>query len=143
MKIIPTTIKLIKLRFLVKKLLFVVKYVPDQYKTNEMCGKVIIQNSGMSEFFPDEDQEMADKAVDHYSHSLRFVADSYKTGIMYNKDAGIDPFAIHFVSECCKSQEMCDKAVDTGPFAFDSVSDQYLIQEMCYRVVSKELFMLT
>ena len=42
----------------VKKLPFVVKYVPEWYKTNEMWGKVIIENGGMLGFIPNcyEDQ---------------------------------------------------------------------------------------
>ena len=28
----------------VKKLSFVIKYAPDQYKTNKICGKFIIEN---------------------------------------------------------------------------------------------------
>ena len=42
----------------VKKLLFVVKYVPDRCKTNKMCNKIIIENGGLLEFIPDccEDQ---------------------------------------------------------------------------------------
>ena len=31
-------------KYVVKKLPFVTKYVPDQYKTKKMCHKVIIEN---------------------------------------------------------------------------------------------------
>ena len=37
----------------VKKFPFVIKYVPDQYKTNEICDKVIIENGRMLGFTPD------------------------------------------------------------------------------------------
>ena len=37
----------------VKKFPFVIKYVPDQYKTNEICDKVIIENGRMLRFTPD------------------------------------------------------------------------------------------
>ena len=36
-----------------KKLSFVIKYVPDQYKVKQMCDKVIIENGGMLGFIPD------------------------------------------------------------------------------------------
>ena len=37
----------------VKKLSFVIKYVPDRYKTKEMCNKVIPENCGKLGFIPD------------------------------------------------------------------------------------------
>ena len=35
----------------VKKLTFVIKCVPDQYETKEMCDKIIIGNGGMLKDF--------------------------------------------------------------------------------------------
>ena len=37
----------------VKKLPFVKMYVLDRYKTQEICDKVILENSGVLKFFPD------------------------------------------------------------------------------------------
>ena len=37
----------------IKILSFTLKYVPDQYKTKEMCDKVIIDNGGMLGFTHD------------------------------------------------------------------------------------------
>ena len=37
----------------VKKLLFVLRYVPDPYKTEGMCDEVILENDGMLKFVPD------------------------------------------------------------------------------------------
>ena len=37
----------------VKKLPKLIKYVPDQYKTKQMCDKVIIENDGMLGFISD------------------------------------------------------------------------------------------
>ena len=43
-----------------------------------MCEKVITENGEMLGFFPDcyKNKKMFDKAVDNYSHALRFVHDS-------------------------------------------------------------------
>ena len=35
----------------VKKLPFIIMYAPDQYKTLEMCGKVILENYGILTIF--------------------------------------------------------------------------------------------
>ena len=37
----------------VKKLPFVIKHVPDQYKSKEMCHKFFIVNGGILGFIPD------------------------------------------------------------------------------------------
>ena len=36
----------------VKKLLFIIRYVPDQYKTQQMCDKSILENGGTLEAVP-------------------------------------------------------------------------------------------
>ena len=37
----------------VKKILFVVRYVPDQYKTQEMCDEAILETGGILKPVPD------------------------------------------------------------------------------------------
>ena len=56
----------------VKKFPFVIRYVPDQYKTQEMCDKVIIENYRTLKYVPDyyNNQNVCDKVVDNYVHVL-------------------------------------------------------------------------
>ena len=65
----------------IKKLPFVIMFVPDWYKTWEICDKVILENGGMLKCVPDccKSQKLCDKAVDYYSHVLEFVPDCLKT----------------------------------------------------------------
>ena len=37
----------------VKKLPYLLKYVPDQYETQQMCGKAILKNGGTLKTVPD------------------------------------------------------------------------------------------
>ena len=37
----------------VEKLLFLIRYVPDQYKTQQMCDKATLENSGTLKSVPD------------------------------------------------------------------------------------------
>ena len=37
----------------VKKLPFLIKYIPNQYNTNKICDKNIVEKSGLSGFIPD------------------------------------------------------------------------------------------
>ena len=63
----------------VKKLPFVIRYVLDSYKTQQMWDKVIQENSETSESVPDcyENQQMFDKAIDNYPQAIKFVPAMY------------------------------------------------------------------
>ena len=64
----------------VKKLPFVIRHVPNQYKTQKMCDKAILQNGGTLRSVLDsyKNQQMCDKSVDSYPHALEFVPECYK-----------------------------------------------------------------
>ena len=55
----------------VKKLSYLLKYVPDQYKTQQMCEKTILENGRTSESIHDccKNQEMCSKAVENYPYA--------------------------------------------------------------------------
>ena len=57
----------------VNKLPFLIKYVPDRCKTQQICYKVILRNDGMLMFIPDryKDQNIYNRAVNNYPHALR------------------------------------------------------------------------
>ena len=58
----------------VKKILFIITYVPDPYKTQQKCNKAILENAGTLESILDwkKTQEMCDKVVDIYAHASHF-----------------------------------------------------------------------
>ena len=88
---------------------FLIRRVPDQYKTQHICDKAVLENGETLKSLPDcyKNQQLCDKAVDNYPHALEFV------------------------HECYKTQEMCYKAVHTCFFVFDYIPDQYKTQEIC------------
>ena len=55
----------------VEKLQFAMS-IPDRYKTQEMCDKVILKIDGVFRFAHDccKNQTMCDKSIDNYSHEL-------------------------------------------------------------------------
>ena len=75
----------------VKKLPYLLIYISDQYKTQQMCDKFILENGGTLKSFPDcyKNKEICNNAVDNYLYELEFVHQYHKT------------------------QKMCDKSVDT------------------------------
>ena len=52
----------------VKKLPYPLRYVTDQYKTQQMCDKAILENGGTLKSIPDcyKNEEVCNKAVDNY-----------------------------------------------------------------------------
>ena len=65
-----------------KNLPYLIRYVPDQYKTQQMCDKAILENGGKLKSVPDcykNYQELCSKAVDNYPYALEFVPACYKT----------------------------------------------------------------
>ena len=67
--------------------MFVIRYVPDQYKTQEICNNVIPENGGTSMFFANcyKIKRMRNKAVDSHADTSEFVPDCYKTQKLCDK----------------------------------------------------------
>ena len=40
-------------KYAVKKLPFIIRYIPDQYKTQQMCDKALLENSRTLDSVPD------------------------------------------------------------------------------------------
>ena len=74
----------------VTKLPFLIRYVPYQYKTQQICYKAVIENGGL----------------------LKSVPYQYQTQEMFNKSVHSYAHALEFVPECYETQEICDKAVN-------------------------------
>ena len=53
LKFLPDHLKLEMCQNAVKKLPFVIRYVPDWCKTQKLCDKVILKNIGTLNFVPD------------------------------------------------------------------------------------------
>ena len=64
-------------KYAVKKLSYLIRYVSDQHKTEQMCDKVIIENAGTQKSVCDcyKNQEISNKAVGNYPHTLEFVSE--------------------------------------------------------------------
>ena len=64
-----------------KKLPDLLRYVPNQYKSQQMCDKAILENGGTLKSVPAcyKNEEMCNKAVDNYPHASEFVPECYKT----------------------------------------------------------------
>ena len=64
--------------------LFMFFYIPDRYKTQEMCDRIISDDPFSIRYVPDQykTQQMCDKAVDDCLAALKFVPDWFVTSKM-------------------------------------------------------------
>ena len=62
-------------------MLFVFIFVPDSYKAQEMCDRVVSEDTFMLRYCPNryQSQKMCDKAVDDYLAALKFISDWFVT----------------------------------------------------------------
>ena len=107
------------------KLPFVILYVLDQHKGQEMWNKFILENGGMLKvyFWLLQEWKKCDKSVSNYAHTLEFVPNSCKSEKMCNETVDTYPSAIQFIPAQYKVHEMCNKATVACPF--DYVPDWY------------------
>ena len=131
LKLVPDCLKTKKMsKHAVKKLPFLIKnlirilIVPDQYMTQQVRDKAILENRRTLKSLRDcyKNQEMFNKAVHNYAHTLEFVPQCHKTLKMCDKAVDTHPSTIQFVLECCKAQEMCYN-VHRCVFVFDARLD--------------------
>ena len=150
LKLVPDHLKTIKVsKHAFKKLPFLIKnlirilIVPDQYVTQQVRDKAILENGRTLKSLPDcyKNQEMCNKAVDNYAHTLEFVPQCYETLKMCDKAVDTHPSTIQFVLECCKAQEMCYN-VHRCVFVYDSIPDYYETQEICNLVIYIYYFLI-
>ena len=89
----------------VKKSPFLIRYVLDQFNTQKMWDKAILEIGGTSESVPNcyKIQEICNKAADKYPHALNLVLKCYITRKMCDKAVNTHPSTIQFVPECYKT----------------------------------------
>ena len=85
-----------------KKLPYLLRYVPDQYETNQICEKAILENDGTLKSVPDcyKNREMCNKSINNYPHPLEYVLECFMTQKMRDKAVHTYPSTIKFVPEC-------------------------------------------
>ena len=89
-----------------KKLPYLLRFVPNQYKIQQICYKAILERGGaLKSVLNQKNQEVCNKADDNHP-------ECYKTQTMHDKVVDTYPFTIKFVPKCHKTQEMCKKAVN-------------------------------
>ena len=121
------------------KRVFDKKFIPDCFKTQEMCDKAVDEFPGCFRSVPDKfkTQKMCEKAFDEYPEldgredmSLYFIPNKFKTQEICEKAVDKYPQDFQYVPYHHISPEMCDKAVDKNPQILVYVPDCFITQEM-------------
>ena len=94
---------------------YLLRYVTNQYETEQMSNNTILEHAGTLKFLPDccKNEEMCDKAVDDYRYALEFVPRYYKPQKICDKAVDTHPPTVKYITECYKTilLKMCNKAV--------------------------------
>ena len=87
---------------MLKKSPCLLRYIPDQYKSQQMCDKAILEigETLKSVTDCDKNKKISNKAVDNYPQASEFVPECYKTLEMCGKVLNTHSSTIR----------MCDKA---------------------------------
>ena len=101
-------------KHVVKRVPYLIRYVSDQYKTQQMCDMAILANGGTLTSVSDcyKNQEMCN-TVDNYHHALYFVPECYKSKKCVIKLLIFVLLQKEIVPECFIAQEMSDKAFNS------------------------------
>ena len=105
-------------------------FVPDIFKTQKMCEKVVGKGSWLLGYIPDhlKKQEMCNEALGVDLSLLKHVRDHFKTQNIC-KGVRFYPRLIGHVPDIFKTQEMCNKAVEKDPYYLRFVPDWFVSKE--------------
>ena len=99
------------------------QFVPDHFKTQEMCNNAVREGTYSLRFVPDhlKTQEMCDNAVDIEPRPLAFAPERFKRFM--------DPWSLKIIPDHFKTQEIYDKVVDHSSYSVIHVPDWFVIQQ--------------
>ena len=99
-------------KYAVKKLRYLLRYVPDQYKNQLVCNNVILENGVTLKSVSDcyKNKKMCNQTIDNYPHALEFVSECYKTQKFMMKLSILS--ILKFVPECLMTREVCHKPIN-------------------------------
>ena len=97
-----------------------------------MCKKAVNISSSAIQFVPEcyKTREMCDKSVPKDPFMLKYSDDRYKNQEMCDKAFSEEPFLLKICHDSYKTPEMRDKAVDDFPTTLKSVPDWFVTSKV-------------
>ena len=119
------------------KRVFDKNFIPDCFKTQDMCDKAVDKHPWCFKSVPDKfkTQKMCEKAFDpeideREDMSLCFIPNKFKTQEICEKAVDKYPQDFQYVPDYFKTQEMCDKAANENPQILGYIPDYFITREM-------------
>ena len=116
------------------------RYVPDEFVTPELCELVVRQDGRALEYIPYKfkTQELYKIAVRQNGLSLKDVPEKFMTQELYEITVRQDGLALGDVPEKLRTKEICEFAVRQSGGALCFVPDELRTQELCEIAVRKD-----
>ena len=111
------------------------EYVPDRFKTEDICNEAVGRNPYTLDNVPDrlKTQEMCNGAMHENPATFFLVPDLFKTQLMCFEALEVDPWQLKDVHDHFKMQTMCNGVVMDYLFSLQFVLDWLVTQQQIDR----------
>ena len=113
--------------------------VPDQFKNQEICEKVIDRKMYFFQYVIDryKTEKLCERAADHYSWARAGVPGQYQIRKRFGKAVRKHVLVFPYVLDLYKTQELCERVVDHFPWLLKS-PNWYKTPVMYYEALKKQ-----
>lgn len=114
-----------------------IQFIPNEYKTPELCNIAIINYGSSLNFIPKKliTKELCEVAVSNYGYALQYVPNKFKTPEICKISLTKWGSALEFVPEDLKTYELCEFAVKHYGGALEFVPKKILNLDMCMAAI--------
>jgi hypothetical protein len=112
-------------------------YVPDKFKTVQMCEWAVSNFGQALEFVPEQfkTEALCELAVSKFGQALEFVPEQFKTEALCELAVSRFGQALGFVPEQFKTEALCEWAVFNFGQALEFVPEQFKTEALCWKAV--------
>jgi len=124
----------------VKQYGWLLKFIPEAFRTEEICCNAIKKNCGdMLEYVPEKfkTKELCTQATEQSGSALEYVPKEFKTEKLCYDAVEKNGTALEFVPKEFKTQELCFKAIEQNGWALKSVPEKFKTLEFCTEAIKQ------
>ena len=120
------------------------RFIPEEYRTKELCELAVKQNGQALQLVPEElrIKELCEIAAKQDGLSLYFVPEELKTKKIYELAVQNNGYALEYVPEELRTPELCAIAVQNNGEALEYVPIKLRTKELCKLAVKENGFAL-
>ena len=144
-----STIHVVPKRFLSKEIYedaywhnpyFGFSFIPDEYKTAEICRDAVKKSPYNLKDVPDhlKTQELCELAVHYNGYAFQYVPEKFITEGMSYEAIDKSVFNLKYVPRSLIDQKMCDYAFAISKEVYSHIPNEYLTEEMCLILLKQD-----